>query len=118
MTSTIISPEAKAGRKVEEFSVGSVRLIPFTATSRAGRRVWGFKAVENGYEFNSAITRSGTWFKNDTKAKMIEDLEQMYTASAKYGDPIENETRWRKNFMLLPLAQQRTPESEQLESAA
>jgi hypothetical protein len=86
--------------------------------SRAGRRVWGFKVIENGYEFNSAITRSGTWFKNDTKANMIDDLKYSHACCMKYGDPTENERRWRENFKLPPLAQQSTQASEQLESAA
>ena len=118
MTSTANSLQAKARRKGKEFSAGSVRLIPFSAISRAGRRVWGIQAVENGYEYNSAITCSGAWFKNDTKANMIKDLQEMHARCMKYGDSTENETRWRENFKLPPLAQQSTPASEQLGSAA
>jgi hypothetical protein len=105
------APEPAAGSEGGAVTIGSVALVPFTKTSARGARVWGVRVVESGLEINPA-DGSGAWFKHDTKANMIEDLQRAYQAVMKVGDPVKNENAWRSNFELPPL-----PKDEPAESA-
>ena len=84
------------------FTVGTVKLCAFTEQSRRGARIWGVKVLENGRAINAA-DGAGAWFKHDTRARMIEDLERAYSAAMKHGDAAANENRWRENFGLSPI---------------
>lgn len=96
-------PEQPSDEAKDTFKVGSVELEAFTKKSARGVRVWGVRVVENGKEFNAA-DGFGSWFKNDTKANMLADLEKTYQASMRHGDAAENENRWRESFGLAPIA--------------
>lgn len=95
-------PEPEKIQEDGEFSIGTVRLVAATYPTRSGKRVWGIRVVENGKEI-SAADGGGAWFKNTTKAAMIEDLERMYATITKIGDATKNENTWRKSFDLPPL---------------
>lgn len=97
----VVPADAAAGK--DEFTIGTVKLQAFTAKSAAGSRVWGIRVLESGKEINPA-DGGGSWFKHDTKANMVADLERSYVAVMKHGDKAENENRWRSNFDLPPLA--------------
>jgi len=99
----------------DEFTIGSVKLQAFTAKSHTGSRVWGVRVLENGKEINAA-NGDGGWFKHDTKASMIDNLERMYAAGMAHSDKAQNENHWREAFGLPPLGGEQ-PESTATEQA-
>lgn len=107
----------QASRADYLFTVGTVKLCAFTEQSRRGARIWGVKVLENGRAINAA-DGAGAWFKNDTRARMIEDLERAYIAAMKHGDTAANENRWRENFGLSPITPTTAGEDDSAQNIA
>lgn len=115
-----VQNEAKTGGAIEQaespdvFAIGSVKFQAFAVKIRQGKqRVWGIRVLENGKEMNPA-DGNGSWFKSDTKASMIEDMERSYAAITEIGDKAKSENRWREGFGLAPLpAEESSASNEQ-----